>query len=110
MKVLVTGVGGQLGYDVVKVLDERNIECKGTDLKEFDITDYEAAHSFITEYGPDVVIHCSAYTAVDKAEDEPELCQRVNALGHRKHRKNLPGNRCQNALYQYGLCFPRYWV
>ena len=81
MKVLVTGVGGQLGYDVVKVLDERNIECKGADLKEFDITDYEAAHSFITEYGPDVVIHCSAYTAVDKAEDEPELCQRVNAWG-----------------------------
>lgn len=81
MKVLVTGVGGQLGYDVVKELERRNIECMGADLKEFDITNYEAADNFITEYGPDAVIHCSAYTAVDKAEEEPELCHRVNALG-----------------------------
>ena len=81
MKVLVTGVGGQLGYDVVKELKKRNVECLGSDLKEFDITDYEAAHSFITAYGPDAVVHCSAYTAVDKAEDEPEICHRVNALG-----------------------------
>lgn len=81
MKVLVTGVGGQLGYDVVKELERRNIECIGVDLQEFDITDYDAAHNFITEYGPDTVIHCSAYTAVDKAEDEPVLCRRVNALG-----------------------------
>lgn len=81
MKVLVTGVGGQLGYDVVKTLEERNIDYIGADLKEFDITDYVAAHKFITDYGPDAVIHCSAYTAVDRAEDEPELCRRVNALG-----------------------------
>ena len=81
MKVLVTGVGGQLGYDVVKELKKRNVECLGSDLKEFDITDYEAAHSFITAYGPDAVVHCSAYTAVDKAEDEPEICHRVNAFG-----------------------------
>lgn len=81
MKVLVTGVGGQLGYDVVKELEKRKIVCQGADLKEFDITDYEAAHSFISKYMPDAIIHCSAYTAVDKAEDEPELCRRVNALG-----------------------------
>ena len=81
MKVLVTGVGGQLGYDVMKVLKERNIDCIGADLKEFDITDFAAAHRFITAYGPDAVIHCSAYTAVDRAEDEPELCHRVNVLG-----------------------------
>ena len=81
MKVLVTGVGGQLGYDVLKSLKERNIEYIGADLKEFDITDYVAAYRFITDYGPDAVIHCSAYTAVDRAEDEPEICRRVNALG-----------------------------
>ena len=81
MKVLVTGVGGQFGYDVVKVLKERNIEYIGADLKEFDITDFAAAHKFITDYGPDAVIHCSAYTAVDRAEEEPELCHRVNAVG-----------------------------
>jgi len=81
MRVLVTGVGGQLGYDVIKELRERNIDCLGTDLKEFDITDYDAANKFITAYMPDAVVHCSAYTAVDRAEDEPELCRRVNAGG-----------------------------
>ena len=81
MRVLVTGVGGQLGYDVVKELERRKIECIGADLKEFDITDHEAAYAFRTAHKPDAVIHCSAYTAVDKAEDEPEVCQRVNALG-----------------------------
>ncbi|MBQ9764500.1 MAG: dTDP-4-dehydrorhamnose reductase [Phascolarctobacterium sp.] len=81
MKVLVTGVGGQLGYDVIKELEKRNIDYIGADRAEFDITDFDAAHKFITDYMPDAVIHCSAYTAVDKAEDEPELCHLVNAVG-----------------------------
>lgn len=81
MKVLVTGVGGQLGYDVIKELEKRNIECVGADRTEFDITDFNAARKFIYSYMPDAVIHCSAYTAVDKAEDEPELCHLVNAVG-----------------------------
>lgn len=81
MKVLVTGVGGQLGYDVMKVLRERHIDCLGADFKEFDITDYEAAHKFIATYEPDAVVHCSAYTAVDAAEEQAELCRRVNAEG-----------------------------
>ena len=81
MKVLVTGVGGQLGYDVIKELEERNIDCIGADRAEFDITDYEAAYEFIADYMPDIIIHCSAYTAVDKAEDEPELCYLVNTVG-----------------------------
>lgn len=81
MKILVTGVGGQLGYDVMKVLKARNIECLGADRKEFDVTDYAAAHKFITACKPDAVIHCSAYTAVDKAEDYVENCRKVNALG-----------------------------
>lgn len=81
MKVLVTGVGGQLGYDVIKELQKRNFDCIGADRAEFDITDFEATHKFITDYMPDAIIHCSAYTAVDKAEDEPELCYLVNAVG-----------------------------
>jgi dTDP-4-dehydrorhamnose reductase len=81
MKILVTGVGGQLGYDVMKVLKARDIDCLGADRKEFDITDYEAAHKFITDYHPDAVIHCSAYTAVDKAEDDVVNCRKVNADG-----------------------------
>lgn len=81
MKILVTGIGGQLGYDVMEVLTQRHIDCLGADLKEFDITDYEVAHRFITDYQPDAVIHCSAYTAVDKAEDNVALCRKVNAQG-----------------------------
>lgn len=81
MKVLVTGVRGQLGFDVVKVLNQRGIECLGADIHDFDITDPAATHSFIVKYAPDAVIHCSAYTAVDKAEDNPGICRRVNVDG-----------------------------
>lgn len=81
MKILVTGVNGQLGHDVMKVLRARQIECLGTDIADFDITDFDATQKFIKNYAPDTVIHCSAYTAVDKAEEESSLCQRVNADG-----------------------------
>lgn len=81
MKVLVTGANGQLGYDVVKELQHRNIKCIGTGRQQFDITDYVAAEQFIEDYLPDAVIHCGAYTAVDRAEDEPELCYQVNVIG-----------------------------
>lgn len=79
MKVLVTGANGQLGCDVVKELQKRNIECCGAARKDFDIVNFEATEKFITNYMPDVVIHCAAYTAVDKAEDEQGLCYLVNA-------------------------------
>lgn len=81
MKVLVTGATGQLGWDVMKELKKRNIECRGTGSKELDITDREAVMRFIEDYRPDAVIHCAAYTAVDKAEDEPEKCRDVNVNG-----------------------------
>lgn len=81
MKVLVTGATGQLGWDVMKELKKRNIECCGTGSKELDITDREAVMRFIEAYRPDAVIHCAAYTAVDKAEDEPDKCQDVNVNG-----------------------------
>lgn len=81
MKVLVTGVQGQLGYDVMKVLHARNIDCIGADIQQFDITDFQATERFIQNYGPDVVIHCSAYTAVDKAEENYDQCYAVNADG-----------------------------
>lgn len=79
VKVLVTGANGQLGYDVVKELQKQNIECYGAVRKDFDIVDFEATEKFITNYMPDAVIHCAAYTAVDKAEDEQGLCYLVNA-------------------------------
>lgn len=78
MKVLVTGANGQLGYDVVKELQKQNIECYGATRKDFDITDFRSTYTFIINYMPDAVIHCAAYTAVDKAEDEQGLCHLVN--------------------------------
>jgi len=78
MKVMVTGACGQLGYDTVRELRERKIECIGVDIAELDITDKDAVFSFIENYSPDAVIHCAAYTAVDKAEDECEKCCQVN--------------------------------
>lgn len=83
MKTLVTGVGGQLGYDVCKVLTARGIEHKGVDIADFDITDAKATHDYIMDYRPDAVIHCSAWTAVDKAEDELEKVRAVNTEGPR---------------------------
>lgn len=81
MKVLVTGATGQLGWDVMKELEKRGIDCRGTGSKDLDITDRDAVMQYIEMYRPDAVIHCAAYTAVDKAEDEPELCRKVNLDG-----------------------------
>ncbi len=81
MKVLVTGVKGQLGYDVVKELEKRGMTAVGVDIDEMDITDAESVNKVIKEAAPDGVIHCAAYTAVDAAEDNVDLCRRVNAGG-----------------------------
>lgn len=83
MRVLVTGVKGQLGYDVVNELKKNNLEAVGVDIEEMDITDKAAVDKVITEANVDAVIHCAAYTAVDAAEDNMELCRRVNADGTR---------------------------
>ena len=60
MKVLVTGVTGQLGYDVMRELKRQGIEAKGTSRQDFSLTDMEAARACITAYRPDAVIHCAA--------------------------------------------------
>lgn len=80
MKVLVTGANGQLGYDIVNELQKQNIECYGATRNDFDLVDFQATEQFIINYMPDVVIHCAAYTAVDKAEDEQGLCYLVNTF------------------------------
>jgi len=79
--ILVTGVAGQLGYDVVRELNKRHIECIGADRADFGITDSVATGRFIKSVMPDAVIHCSAYTAVDAAEENEELCRAVNVDG-----------------------------
>lgn len=81
MKILVTGYNGQLGYDVVKELNSRSVECRGVDREDFDIADRDETVGYICDYAPDAVIHCAAYTAVDRAEDDEENCRKVNADG-----------------------------
>ena len=83
MKVLVTGVKGQLGFDVVNELEKRGHVAVGTDVHNMDITDKAQVEAVIKEANPDAVIHCAAYTAVDLAEDNIDLCRRINADGTR---------------------------
>ncbi len=78
MKVLVTGVTGQLGWDVMRVLRARGLEVIGATREEMPLDDPAKARDFVTATRPDAVIHCAAYTAVDRAEDEPELCRTIN--------------------------------
>lgn len=81
MKVFVTGVKGQLGHDVVNELEKRGHTAIGVDIEEMDITDKDAVKRVITQVSPEAVVHCAAYTAVDAAEEQVELCRRVNGLG-----------------------------
>ena len=81
MKILVTGIRGQLGYDVMKVLKARNIEAAGVNSDEMDITDQACVDRVFEREMPDAVIHCAAWTAVDAAEDEIEACRAVNVDG-----------------------------
>ncbi|HJD28130.1 MAG TPA: dTDP-4-dehydrorhamnose reductase [Candidatus Blautia avicola] len=103
MKVLVTGVAGQLGHDVMNELAKRGYEGIGSDIKDtysgipdgtavvtmpyvpMDITDKASVEKVLKEVHPDVVVHCAAWTAVDLAEEEDkkETVQRVNAEGTR---------------------------
>lgn len=81
MRILVTGVKGQLGHDVMNELEKRGHTGIGVDIEEMDITDPAACENVIEEADVEAVIHCAAYTAVDAAEDNIELCTRVNAYG-----------------------------
>lgn len=101
MKILVTGVAGQLGHDVMNELEKRGYEGIGSDIAavysgidddtavthmsyvQLDITDKEAVDRVVTEAKPDVVVHCAAWTAVDLAEDEDKIekVQKINVEG-----------------------------
>ena len=81
MRILITGALGQLGRDVALEANRRGWETTGADIQDFDLTDQAAARAFLENSKPDIVIHCAAYTAVDKAEDEPDIARAVNALG-----------------------------
>lgn len=83
MRVFVTGVKGQLGFDVVNELKKRGHEAIGVDVDEMDITKEKEVQTVIKNIKPDAVIHCAAWTAVDAAEDEEnkDKVYLVNAVG-----------------------------
>ena len=79
--ILVTGANGQLGGDVCEHLKSCGVPFVGTDIDTLDITSFESVKAFFENHKIDCIIHCAAYTAVDKAEDEREKCFLVNAVG-----------------------------
>lgn len=81
MMVLVTGCRGQLGFDICKQLSNLNIEYRGVDISDFDLTDGRATIAYVQKLRPNVIIHCAAYTAVDRAEEESSQCFSVNEGG-----------------------------
>ena len=81
MRVLVTGAKGQLGSDVMAELEKHGHVGIGTDVEEMDITDLEKVEEVIAQADVEAVVHCAAYTAVDAAEDNVELCRKINAAG-----------------------------
>ncbi|MGU3368071.1 dTDP-4-dehydrorhamnose reductase [Bacillus mycoides] len=81
MKILVTGYNGQLGYDVVKRGEKQGLEMQGIGIEDLDITNESAVYEFVDNVKPDAIIHCAAYTAVDKSEDDKDLCWNVNVEG-----------------------------
>lgn len=84
MKYLITGYKGQLGYDIKRELNKRGVSDKdilAIDKEEMDITNQEEVMKVVNEFMPNVIFHCAAFTAVDKAEEMEEVCYNVNVLG-----------------------------
>lgn len=81
MRVIVTGAGGQLGFDIIRQLLENGDEPFAADLPEVDITDNACVEAFFEKVKPEAVIHCAAYTNVDGAEGDKELCRAINRDG-----------------------------
>lgn len=76
-KILITGAHGQLGIELSKLLSDATL----TDVAELDITDFDAIQKFVADHGIGTIVNCAAYTAVDKAEDDVVLAQKINVLG-----------------------------
>ncbi|WP_432204654.1 dTDP-4-dehydrorhamnose reductase [Cetobacterium somerae] len=81
--ILITGANGQLGYDFQRIFKERNLDFIATDYKELDITNIEAVREFVKDKNINIIINCAAYNNVDKAEEEKEMCYKLNAAAPR---------------------------
>ncbi len=81
VKILITGANGMLGQDLCPVLEDNGYDVIETDIHNLDITDYKACQSVISKENPEIVIHCAAYTNVDKAEEDLVSATRINVKG-----------------------------
>lgn len=81
--ILITGANGQLGHDFQRIFKERNLDFIATDYKELDITDIDAVREFVKDKNINLIINCAAYNNVDKAEEEKEMCYKLNAAAPR---------------------------
>ncbi|MEG2487122.1 MAG: dTDP-4-dehydrorhamnose reductase [Cetobacterium sp.] len=81
--ILITGANGQLGHDFQRIFTEKNIAYIATDHKELDITNIDSVRSFVKDKNIDLIINCAAYNNVDKAEEESEMCYKLNAYAPR---------------------------
>ena len=81
MNILITGCNGQLGNEM-QLLEKVNPQHTyfNTDVAELDITDESAINQFVSDNAIDGIVNCAAYTAVDKAEDNQELCRKLNTV------------------------------
>lgn len=81
--ILITGANGQLGYDVQRIFKERNLDFIATDYKELDITNIDVVREFVKDKKINLIINCAAYNNVDKAEEEKDMCYKLNAAAPR---------------------------
>ncbi|MGL5855626.1 MAG: dTDP-4-dehydrorhamnose reductase [Cetobacterium sp.] len=81
--ILITGANGQLGHDFQRIFKERNLDFIATDYKELDITDIDIVREFVKDKNINLIINCAAYNNVDKAEEEIEVCYKLNAYAPR---------------------------
>ncbi|MCD7879549.1 MAG: dTDP-4-dehydrorhamnose reductase [Candidatus Gastranaerophilales bacterium] len=81
MKVLVTGAKGMLGQDLCPILEDEGFDVIETDIDNMDITQIESVEQVLSNYQPDFIVHCAAYTNVDKAEEDKETAFKINKTG-----------------------------
>ncbi len=81
--ILITGANGQLGYDFQRLFDKIKEEYIATDVNDLDITDIKKIREFVKDKNISLIINCAAYNNVDKAEDEIEVCQKLNTFAPR---------------------------
>ncbi|MGL4672112.1 dTDP-4-dehydrorhamnose reductase [Cetobacterium sp.] len=81
--ILITGANGQLGHDFSRIFKEKDLDFIATDYKELDITDIDAVREFVKGKDIKLIINCAAYNNVDKAEEESEMCYKLNAYAPR---------------------------